>query len=37
MLEQLKQQVLEANLSLPRYGLVAFTWVTSAPLIAKAG
>lgn len=26
MLEQLKQQVLEANLELPRYGLVAFTW-----------
>jgi L-ribulose-5-phosphate 4-epimerase len=26
MLEQLKQQVLEANLALPRYGLVTFTW-----------
>lgn len=26
MLEQLKQEVLEANLSLPKYGLVTFTW-----------
>ncbi|GAB6929460.1 L-ribulose-5-phosphate 4-epimerase [Paenibacillus sp. JCM 10914] len=26
MLENLKQQVLEANLELPRYGLVTFTW-----------
>jgi len=26
MLEQLKQQVLEANLLLPKYGLVTFTW-----------
>lgn len=26
MLEELKQQVLEANLMLPRYGLVTFTW-----------
>lgn len=26
MLEQLKQQVLEANLMLPKYGLVTFTW-----------
>ena len=26
MLESLKQQVLEANLLLPRYGLVTFTW-----------
>ena len=26
MLEELKQQVLEANLELPRYGLVTFTW-----------
>lgn len=26
MLEDLKQQVLEANLLLPRYGLVTFTW-----------
>jgi L-ribulose-5-phosphate 4-epimerase len=26
LLEQLKQAVLEANLDLPRYGLVTFTW-----------
>jgi L-ribulose-5-phosphate 4-epimerase len=26
MLEQLKQQVYEANMQLPRYGLVTFTW-----------
>lgn len=26
MLEDLKQKVLEANLSLPKYGLVTFTW-----------
>lgn len=26
MLEQLKEQVLEANLLLPKYGLVTFTW-----------
>ena len=26
MLEELKQQVLEANLLLPKYGLVTFTW-----------
>lgn len=26
MLEQLKKQVLEANLMLPKYGLVTFTW-----------
>ena len=26
MLEELKQQVLEANLLLPKYQLVTFTW-----------
>ena len=26
MLEELKQEVLEANLCLPKYGLVVFTW-----------
>ncbi|MDP1244362.1 class II aldolase/adducin family protein, partial [Klebsiella pneumoniae] len=25
-MQQLKQQVFEANLDLPRYGLVTFTW-----------
>lgn len=26
MLEELKKQVTEANLLLPKYGLVTFTW-----------
>ena len=26
VLERLKQEVLEANLDLPKYGLVTFTW-----------
>ena len=26
MLEELKHQVYEANMLLPRYGLVTFTW-----------
>ena len=26
MLEELKQQVYEANMLLPKYGLVTFTW-----------
>ena len=26
MLEQLKQEVYEANMLLPKYGLVTFTW-----------
>ena len=26
MLEELKQQVLAANLALPKHGLVTFTW-----------
>ena len=26
MLEKLKQDVLEANLMLPKYGLITFTW-----------
>ncbi|EPO9599494.1 L-ribulose-5-phosphate 4-epimerase, partial [Klebsiella pneumoniae] len=25
-MQQLKQQVFEANMDLPRYGLVTFTW-----------
>ena len=32
MLEELKQKVYEANMDLPRYGLVTFTWEMSAPL-----
>jgi L-ribulose-5-phosphate 4-epimerase len=26
MLDKLKEQVLQANLALPEYGLVTFTW-----------
>jgi L-ribulose-5-phosphate 4-epimerase len=26
VMQQLKQQVFEANMDLPRYGLVTFTW-----------
>lgn len=36
-MQKLKQQVFEANMDLPRYGLVTFTRVTSAPLTANAG
>jgi len=37
MLEQLKQQVLEANLSLPRYGLVTFTWGNVSAIDRESG
>ncbi len=37
-MQQLKQQVFEANMDLPRYGLVTFTYgVTLAPLIGSVG
>ena len=29
MLEQLKQEVLEANLLLPKHKLITFTWVST--------
>ena len=32
MLEELKKQVYEANMMLPNYGLVTFTWEMSAAL-----
>ncbi len=35
MLEHLKQQVLEANLDLPKHNLVTFTWAMSAPSIVS--
>lgn len=35
-MQQLKQQVFEANMDLPRYGLVTFT-ATLAPLIGSVG
>ena len=37
MLEHLKQQVLEANLLLPKYGLVTFTWGNVSGIDRKAG
>jgi L-ribulose-5-phosphate 4-epimerase len=37
MLEALKQAVCEANLLLPRYGLVTFTWGNVSALDRKAG
>ena len=37
MLNELKRQVLAANLSLPAYGLVTFTGATSRRSTARAG
>nr|WP_024968185.1 L-ribulose-5-phosphate 4-epimerase [Pantoea sp. IMH] len=37
MLEQLKQQVLEANLALPQHGLVVFTWGNVSAVDRSAG
>lgn len=37
MLEQLKQQVLEANLALPEHGLVVFTWGNVSAVDRSAG
>ena len=37
MLEQLKQQVLEANLLLPKYGLVTFTWGNVSGIDRESG
>ena len=37
MLEQLKKEVYEANMLLPKYGLVTFTWAMSVELIEKKG
>ncbi len=37
MLEDLKRQVLEADLALPKHNLVTLTWATSAPLTGKKG
>ncbi len=36
-MQQLKQQVFEANMDLPRYGLVTFTGAMSARLTGSAG
>ena len=37
MLEELKKQVCEANLLLPRHGLITFTWGTSRGLTGSGG
>lgn len=37
MLEQLKQRVLEANLLLPQYGLITFTWGNVSEIDREAG
>ncbi len=37
MLEQLKQEVLEANLQLPKYGLVTFTWGNVSAIDRESG
>lgn len=37
MLEQLKKQVLEANLLLPKYGLVTFTWGNVSVIDRESG
>lgn len=35
MLERLKKEVYEANMLLPKYGLVTFTWGNEAESIMK--
>ena len=37
MLEKLKQDVLEANLLLPKYGLITFTWENVSGLDRESG
>ena len=37
MLEELKKQVLEANLLLPKYGLVTFTWGNVSGIDRESG
>ena len=37
MLEEIKQLVYEANMSLPRYGLVAFTWGNASAIDREKG
>lgn len=36
-MQQLKQQVFEANMDLPRYGLVTFTWGNVSPIDRQRG
>ena len=37
MLEQLKEKVLKANLMLPKYGLVTFTWGNASEIDRESG
>ena len=37
MLENLKQEVYEANMQLPKYGLVTFTWGNVSGLDKESG
>ena len=37
MLEELKKQVYEANMMLPKYGLVTFTWGNVSGIDAESG
>ena len=37
MLEELKQQVLEANLLLPKHGLITFTWGNVSGIDRESG
>ena len=37
MLEELKRKVLEANLLLPKYGLVTFTWGNVSGIDRESG
>lgn len=37
MLEQLRQEVLEANLALPKYELVTFTWGNASGIDREKG
>ena len=37
MLEELKQKVFEANMQLPKYGLVTFTWGNVSGIDRESG
>ena len=37
MLEELKEQVYEANMLLPKYGLVTFTWGNVSGIVREKG
>ena len=37
MLEELKQKVFEANMLLPKYGLVTFTWGNVSAIDRESG